>query len=279
VWNVAVAPDLTASPTGTPLAIELGFRATGGNILSLSGAQNSAPAVPPPAVPRVEHEDDPNGQPGNTIFGWEAVVDVGGGNMQPIGTQIGTGANADEAVAFIGTADFTTASRQDLITITTDLSVTSLAWGGRFNPGGTAAAVGAFINGRIAHASGASTANFHSYVGSLVSGSTAVNTEYMADMNGNGDTNFGDLASFGQALQTPVAYATTFPNLNRIGRGDANGDGAFNFGDLAGFGQLLQNLPPLGSGSSLEGASVPEPASFVLIALGAGFAVLRRRSR
>ena len=54
----------------------------------------------------------------------------------------------------------------------------------------------------------------------------------------------------------------------------------FNFGDLAGFGQLLQNVVPLGSGSSLaEGASVPEPASFVLIALGAAFAVLRRRSR
>jgi hypothetical protein len=271
VWNVAVAPDLTVSPTGSPLAVELGFRATGGNILSISGAQN--------APSRVEHEDDPNGQPGETIFGWETLVDVGAGNMKPIGTQIGTGANADEAVAFIGTNDFTTAARQDLVTITTDLSVTSLAWGGRFMPNGTAAAVGAFVNGRIAHAQGASSANFHSYVGSLLSGSTTAGNEYMADMNGNGDANFGDLAAFGQALQQAAAYTTAFPNLNRIGRGDANGDGLFNFGDLAGFGQLLQNVPPLGSGAGLESASVPEPASFVLIALGAGLAVLRRRSR
>ena len=101
----------------------------------------------------------------------------------------------------------------------------------------------------------------------------------MGDMDGSGDTNFGDLAAFGQGLQMAAAYTAAHPNLNRIGRGDANGDGAFNFGDLAGFGQLLQNVPPLGSGSSLEGGSVPEPASFVLIALGAGFAVLRRRSR
>jgi hypothetical protein len=271
VWNIAVAPDLTASPTGSPLAIELGFRATGGNILSISGAQN--------APSRVEHEDDPNGQPGNTIFGWEALTDVGAGNMRPIGTQIGTGANADEAVAFIGTADFTTASRQDLITITTDLSVTSLAWGGRFTAAGADAGVGTFTNGRIAHVMGAGSANFHSYVGSLVSGSTTAGQEYMGDMDGSGDTNFGDLAAFGQALQMAAAYEAARPNLNRIGRGDANGDGAFNFGDLAGFGQLLQNVAPLGSGSSLESASVPEPASFVLIALGAGLAVLRRRSR
>jgi hypothetical protein len=270
VWNVAVAPDLTASPSGSPLAVELGFRATGGNILSISSDQNEPS--------RVEHEDDPNGQPGNVIFGWETLTNLGGTppNMQPIGTQIGTGANADEAVAFIGTADFTTNARQDLLTITTDASVTSLAWGGRFNANGTAAAVGAFVNGRIAHVQGASSANFHSYVGSLLSGSTTAGQEFMADMNGNGDANFGDLAAFGQALQQAAAYTAANPHLNRVGRGDANGDGAFNFGDLAGFGQLLQNVPPLGSGS---GASVPEPASFVLIALGAGFAMLRRRSR
>jgi hypothetical protein len=278
VWNVAVAPDLTASPTGSPLALELGFRATGGNILSITGAQNAKPAIPDPAPARVEHEDDPNGQPGNVIFGWETLTDVGAGNMQPIGTQIGTGANADEAVAYIGTADFTTNARQDLLTITTDLSVTSLAWGGRFMANGTPAAVGTFTNGRIAHVQGASSTNFHSYVGSLAAGSTLAGQEFMADMDGSGDTNFGDLAAFGQGLQMAAAYRAARPHLNLVGRGDANGDGNFNFGDLAGFGQLLQNVAPLGSGSSLEGASVPEPASFVLIALGAGFAMLRRRS-
>ena len=93
-------------------------------------------------------------------------------------------------------------------------------------PNGTAAAVGAFVNGRIAHAQGASTTNFHSYVGSLVSGSMTAGQEYMADMDGSGDTNFGDLAAFGQGLQQAAAYTAARPHLNRVGRGDANGDGA-----------------------------------------------------
>ncbi len=271
VWNVAVSPDLVLSPTGSPLAVELGFRATGGNIISISGAQN--------APSRVEHEDDPNGQPGNRIFGWEAQVDVGGGNMQPIGTQVGTGAATADAVAFIGTADFTTAARQDLLTIVTDASVTSLAWGGHFNANGTAAAVGTFVNGRIAQASGATTTNFHSYVGSLAQNGAGA-TRFLADMNGDGNTNFGDLLGFGQALTNAAAYTAANPHLNRVGRGDINGDGNLNFGDLAGFGMKLTGTPGAGAGlDGGSGASVPEPTSCVLVALGAALAMFRRRSR
>jgi hypothetical protein len=270
VWNVAIAPDLTASPGGSPLAVELGFRAIGGNIISISSDQNEPS--------RVEKEDDPNGQPGNVIFGWEALTDVGGGNMQPIGTQVGTGANADEAVAFVGTNDFTTGSRQDLLTIVTDASVTSLEWGGRYNTNGSLAAVGAFVSGRIAQVMGTTAANFHSYDSSLAANAPGA-TRFLADMNGDGNTNFGDLASFGQALTNPAAYTTAFPHLNRAGRGDANGDGNLNFGDLAGFGQILSGAP--GAGASLgAGSSVPEPASCVLVALGMTIvAMLRRRSR
>jgi hypothetical protein len=194
VWNIAIAPDLAASPGGSPLAVELGFRAIGGNIISISSDQNEPS--------RVEKEDDPNGQPGNVIFGWEALTDVGGGNMQPIGTQVGTGANADEAVAFVGTNDFTTGSRQDLLTIVTDASVTSLEWGGRYNTNGSLAAVGAFVSGRIAQVMGTTAANFHSYDSSLAANAPGA-TRFLADMNGDGNTNFGDLASFGQALTNP----------------------------------------------------------------------------
>ena len=112
--------------------------------------------------------------------------------MKPIGTQIGTGANANRAVAFIGTADFTTASRQDLLTITTDATVTALAWGGHYLANGTPAAVGTFANGLIAHAQGATSANFYSYVGSLNAGSTTAGQEFMADMDGSGDANFAE---------------------------------------------------------------------------------------
>jgi hypothetical protein len=265
VWNIAVAPDLALSPTGSPLAVELGFRATGGNIISASAAQNAT---------RVEHADNP----GNVVFGWEALTDVGGGNMQPVGIQVGTGANADEAVAYLGTADFTTGARQDLLTIVTDASVTSLAWGGRFTAAGADAGVGAFVNGRIAHVQGAGSANFHSYVGSLAQNGAGA-TRYLADMNGDGNTNFGDLLGFGQALTNAAAYTAANPHLNRIGRGDINGDGNLNFGDLAGFGAKLTGTPGAGAGLDAAGASVPEPASCALVAFGVALALLRRRSR
>jgi hypothetical protein len=245
----------------------LGFRAIGGNIISASAAQNAT---------RVEHADNP----GNVIFGWEALTNLGGTppNMQPVGIQVGTGANADEAVAYLGTADFTTAQRQDLLTIVTDASVTSLQWGGRFNANGTSAAVGAFVNGRIAHIQGTSSANFHSYVGSLAQNGAGA-TRFLADMNGDGNTNFGDLAAFGQALTNAAAYTAANPHLNRVGRGDINGDGNFNFGDLAGFGAKLTGTPGAGAGLDAAGASVPEPASCALVALGVALAMLRRRSR
>jgi hypothetical protein len=256
------------------LAVELGFRATGGNIISISAAGNVAPEVA-----RVEHEDDPNGQPGNTIFGWEALTNLGGTppNMQPVGTQVGTGANADEAVAFIGTADFTTNQRQDLLTIVTDSTVTSLAWGGRFNADGTAAAVGAFVNGRIAHVQGASSANFHSYVGSLAQNAAGA-TRFVGDMNGDGNNNFLDAPGFGLALTNPAMYRTNNPHLNRVSRGDINGDGNINFLDAPAFGQLLTN-PGAGAGLEAAGASVPEPASCALVVLGVALGMLRRRSR
>jgi hypothetical protein len=270
VWNISVSPDLAISPGGSPLAVELGFRAIGGNIISASAARNMPS--------RVEHANDPNGQPGNAVFGWETNTDLGGGNMKPVGVQVGTGANADEAVAFLGTADFTTGTRQDLLTIITEAGVTSLEWGGRFNPDGTTAAVGAFLNGRIAHVQGTSSANFHSYDGALAQNAAGA-TRFLVDMNGDGNVNFGDLAAIGQAITNPAGYATAFPHLNRIDRGDANGDGNLNFGDLAGIGQILTGAP--GAGASLAAASaVPEPATYLLVALGMSLVgVLRRRSR
>src|SRR5688500_10118990 len=88
IWNIAVAPDLAHHPTGSPLALELAFRATGGNILGISSDQNEAPEAT-----RVEKEDDPNGQPGERVFGWETLTDLGAGNMKPVGTQF-SGADA-----------------------------------------------------------------------------------------------------------------------------------------------------------------------------------------
>jgi hypothetical protein len=262
IWNIAVTPDLALSPTGSPLALELGFRATGGNIISASAAQNSR---------RVERPNNP----GNVIFGWETLTDVGGGNMQPVGIQIGTGDNANTAVAFLGTADLPQALKYDLLTIATDASVTSLEWGGRFNADGTMAPIGTFASGRIGHVQGESATNFHSYAGSLPQNAPGA-TRFLGDMNGDGNTNFADLAPLGNAFSPGVPTPPeVIPHLNRLGRGDINGDGAFNFADLAPFGQIILGAP--GAAAGFEVASVPEPATWGVALLGITIGVLRAR--
>jgi hypothetical protein len=262
VWNIAVAPDVNLSPGGSPLALELGFQATGGNIISASAAQNMPT--------RVERNDNP----GNPIFGWETLTDVGGGNMQPVGIQIGTGANAHTAVAFLGTSDFEMNKNHDLLTIVTDASVTSLAWGGRFTANGTAAAVGAFANGRIAQLQGNSSANFHSYAGSRQQNT---GPHFLGDINGDGNVNFGDLLPFGNALNQTHTYEFVFQHLNRVGRLDINGDGNGNFGDLIGFSRLLTGGPS--TAASLDAMSVPEPVSFAAATIALALAAFLNRRR
>jgi hypothetical protein len=58
VWNVDITPDLSLVPdnSGTPVAVELGFRLSGGSLLSVINVNPSG-------------FDTSN--PGKTIFGWE----------------------------------------------------------------------------------------------------------------------------------------------------------------------------------------------------------------
>src|SRR4029079_1543716 len=59
VWNIDITPDLTLVPdnSGTPVALEFGFRLTGGQLLSATIADPV-------------QFDTPN--PGPKVFGWEA---------------------------------------------------------------------------------------------------------------------------------------------------------------------------------------------------------------
>src|SRR5262245_42430563 len=94
VWNVAAGPDLALDPRQA-LALEFGFQATGGNTLGITATPNMAAAAAP-APARVQFDTNP----GNVIFGWETLTDVdptAGVNMQPVGVQLGTGANANKA--------------------------------------------------------------------------------------------------------------------------------------------------------------------------------------
>src|SRR4051812_36911534 len=58
VWNVGITPDLSLIPdnSGTPVAVELGFRLSGGSLLNVTNVNPSG-------------FDTSN--PGTKIFGWE----------------------------------------------------------------------------------------------------------------------------------------------------------------------------------------------------------------
>jgi hypothetical protein len=144
VWDIGVAPDFLLSPTGTPLAVELGFRLTGSPLAAVTNINLS-------------EWDTPN--PGNAIFGWETPGS--GTNGKPVGLQQNLATS--EIFAAYGSIDFTTPGVKPFLRIT--------ALGP--NNGGSASStiqwLGAYImQGRIAQATGPTSAqNFDIYSGTL----------------------------------------------------------------------------------------------------------------
>jgi hypothetical protein len=281
IWNVAASPDLALSAPGTALALELGFQSTGGNITSISALPNEDTVTPTNG--RVFTDTNP----GNQIFTWQTTTDVGGGVMKYVGTQAGSGANANQAYAYLGTNVLTLAKNYDLLTITTDGTVTGLSWGGAFTAAGAVNAPGTSLtgNGGIAQADttnscGFTSCAFTSFTGSLA-GPSLTTQRFLGDVNGDGRTNNFDVVPFSGILSVAgqTAYKTANPNLNFL-RGDINGTGSVNNFDVVPFSNILANAAnPGGSGSGLGSASVPEPASLALIGLGLAAAGLGRRRR
>jgi hypothetical protein len=109
----------------------------------------------------------------------------------------------------------------------------------------------------------------------------AVLLTLVGDMNGDGYVDGNDIAGFVLALTDPNAYLAAYPNMtlqDMTIRGDINDDGYVDGNDIASFVDLLVN----GSASPAAGpaAAVPEPSSFLLLAMGAaGFLVWARRQK
>jgi hypothetical protein len=102
IWNVGFTPDLSLVPdnSGTPIAVEFGFRLTGAPLIS---AMNINPS----------EFDTPN--PGAPIFGWEIPDPTA--NNKPAGLQVNT--STGEIFASYGSADFTTPGSKPFLQIVT----------------------------------------------------------------------------------------------------------------------------------------------------------------
>jgi hypothetical protein len=94
------------------------------------------------------------------------------------------------------------------------------------------------------------------------------------DFNQDGAVTSADLQPMLTALSqmSPISAASSFADADLLSLGDVNGDGVFNNADVQSLLDMLKT-----AGTSL--AAVPEPATFVLMALalpGLAFAVTRR---
>jgi hypothetical protein len=154
VWRVDLTPDLILAPTGTPLAVELGFRLTGSPLLSVTNINPSEFDTPNPGVP---------------IFGWEQYSDTNADGIidstpptqdEPVGLQMNA-ATSEIFVAY-GSIDFQTPGAKPFLEIVAKgpanggAPISNIEWLGAY-----------FDNGRIAQLVGPFTAaNFDIFSGS-----------------------------------------------------------------------------------------------------------------
>jgi hypothetical protein len=175
VWNVDLTPDLTLVPdgSGTPVAVELGFRLSGGSLISIINVNPSGP----------QSFDTSN--PGAKIFGWEITYPED--NNRPEGIEANctgctisnpTGAGhpatlvpgtLNEMFVAMGSNNFTTAGAKPFLKITATgpsggSPSSTLQWLGAYGTGSN--------KGRITQVNGMigpiyTTGNFDTFAGSL----------------------------------------------------------------------------------------------------------------
>jgi hypothetical protein len=259
IWNV----NVSTTHAGTPLAGELGFRESSTGDNAILGA-----TAGPLFVDGNLGDGDQSNNPGNKIFTWETETEIRTGVFKPIGVQVETGADADEAFAALGsTGDLTTGTQHQYVQLivrgpsNTDTNSSIQVLGAYpASPG----------MGRLAELVTGSTEdadNFSNFAG------TASRALQGGDINLDGTTNDLDFSAFGSAWQQA--------RTNGWAGGDFNRDGTVNDLDFSYFGANWQGTggasnTPLnvtgvvdpGAGAALGGGSaVPEPATVALAAL------------
>jgi hypothetical protein len=133
-WTFDITPDLALVPdnSGTPIAVEFGFRLTGAQLLSATIADPIA-------------FDTPN--PGKKIFGWE-TSDLFLGSQYADGLQ--TNLVTGEIFAAYGSGNFTVPGAKHFLTVITAGPPTStsstLQWLGAYGAGGSQGLI-AQVNG------------------------------------------------------------------------------------------------------------------------------------